>query len=228
MKLKPLITALTAFTLWALAMNLNAQLVQTVTITLMVTHPYNATDVNNVTTFTSRTEAHTTAELLKILAEDEFAAGNLTSSNLPAGAKLVVSNGVFQIMTKTNTLLVDVSSILSFSSPSPYAVQSGRQNDNNFLASPSLTTVHIGTLTFDDTAITGGQDLQFYLQGVTRETTTDIVNTRAGTYIETDSASLVGAGDGTSDGGAFIITGTVTATGRTPSLPIPIISSKPK
>ena len=222
MKCKTLISALTAFGLWAFGVSVNAQIVQTLTINLNVTHPNSYTNNGTTSTATSKTQAYHTADLLKILAEDEYHLGNLASSNLPAGAKLVVSNQFFMILNNTNGLLVDVSSILNFSQPTGNQVVTGKITDSTGLGDPSTTSLFVGTFTFDDTAITtNGQNLQFYLQGLVKSVTTDAVNTRAGTYTETRTGQLSnGVGDGTSGGGAFITTGTLAATGKA-TLPIP-------
>ena len=229
MKSKTLISALTAFGLLAFAGSGNAQIVQTLTINLNVTHPDSYTNNGTTTIATSKTQAYHTADLLKILAEDEYNAGNLASSNLPAGAKLVVSNQFFLILNSTNGLVADVSSILSFDQPTGNEVDAGKITDSTGLASPSTTALFVGTFIFDDTALTtNGQNLQFYLQGLVKSVTTDAVNTKAGTYTETRTGQLSnGVGDGTSGGGAFITTGTLTASGKA-TLQIPLVTHLPK
>ncbi len=201
---------------------------QTLTLTLNVTHPNSYTNNGITAIATSKTQAYHTADLLNILAEDEYLAGNLTSSNLPAGAKLVVSNQFFMILNSTNGLVVDVSNILNFNMTTGNEVDTGKKTDSNGLASPSITALFVGTFMFDDTAITNGQHLQFYLQGLVKSVTTDVVNTSTGNYTETRTGQLSnGVGDGTSNGGAFILTGTLAATGKA-TLPIPVITHLPK
>jgi hypothetical protein len=230
MKIKTLLAVVTALGLWNFTVDLQAQVPQTVTaFNISVTV---IKDINDDTVTTSATTTHVSrklSDLLAILALDEHAAALYPNTNFPAGAKLGVDeNGVFQVWDKTNALLVVVSNVLSFVMPTGNQVYSGKRNDSSGLASPTINSLFMGKIVFDDTAIVGGQDLQFFLQGTVKRTQTDAVNTRNATYTETITSQLTGAtGDGTSEGEPFIATGTTSASGKA-TFQLPVTTGVPK
>jgi len=159
-----------------------------------------------------KVQSHNTAELLTTLAKDKAAQGNWSSNSFPAGAKLAAGNDSFVVTLGTN-VLVDVSDILSFSN-GEQEVFSGKTSDATGLATPSITRLRTGRLSFDDTGIVNGSGLKFYLQGVLTEKRTDSVPVN-GTYTRSTSAKLSsGTGEGSSDGIPFILTGSLIATGH--------------
>jgi hypothetical protein len=194
-------------------------IIQTITITVMAI-PQNSGTSNGTTTNIppSKASAHTTAEFLSRLAQDEFAELNWPSNSFPAGAQLAVvpgqsDNADFAVILGTN-VLVDVSDIISFNSDN-IEIVSGTQNLQTGLASPSTKRVHLGAITFDD-SLAGNPNgsLTFTLQGIFTETTIDTVP-KNGVYTETRTAKMTsGTGDGTSPGGPFVCTGTISATGK--------------
>jgi hypothetical protein len=154
-------------------------------------------------------QTHTTADLLSILARDKKAQGNWPSNSFPANAKLAITNNTFVVVSGTN-ILIDISDILRLTNGNSQ-IFSGRTNNLTGLSSPATTRLFVGTFTFDDTNITGGAHVSFFLRGVVTRVETDsaVVNS---VYKQTVIAKLTnGAGEGIdSDGRQFVCTGTVT------------------
>ena len=215
MKLKHLIISLASgLGISVAASTARAEVLQFLTFTVTTYSQRDSTN-NGTNTITPapKVQTHNTAELLSILAQDKHAQGRWPSNSFPAGAKLAVGNNSFVVVAGTNTLL-DVSDILSFSNGDNQIV-SGKRNDSTGLSNPTTSKLQIGRLTFDDTAISGGAGLKFYLQGLVSQTESDTVPV-SGVYTRTRSAKLTnGTGEGTnSSGNAFVLTGSLSATGH--------------
>jgi hypothetical protein len=160
-----------------------------------------------------------TKDILSWLAVAENAAGNYrTGTNFPAGAKLVVitgNNADFQVLTKTNTLIVDVSNIISATNGAN-DIYSGKYN-NSAPAPASTTDLQVLTFQYDDTAITGSVGVKFYMTGLMTSTTTDIAvkSKSKSVTTETQSSKLSsGVGEGTYQGHQFVLTGSFSASGK--------------
>lgn len=149
-----------------------------------------------------------TKDLLNQLARDKYAQSNYTANFFPAGAKLALSGGAFVVVTRFNQFIVDVSDILKFSGGTNDII-SGHVNDTTGLAKPQTTELTLVKLTFDDTFISGGGNLSFFVQGVDTVKTKDTTPV-AGSYVEVTSDSVKNAsGEGQSGGTAFIATGSI-------------------
>jgi hypothetical protein len=194
----------------------------TVTISVTSISQDSENDNGTNTTFKAKRQLHGMADLLNVLAQDEYAAGNYATNKFPVGSRLVYSDGGFQVMKGTNVLVV-VTNILT-AGGSDNSVKSGRQRDATGLANPLLIKYSNSTLTFDDTAIAGGQNLQFSFTGASKQTVVDVVHPVAGTYTETFNFQLTsGVGEGRSEGtNVFFVIGSLHAAGTaTFSLPPP-------
>lgn len=161
-----------------------------------------------------KVKSRKTADILDALAQDEFHAGTWPSNSFPATAKLAVGEGGFFVVNGTN-ILVSVTNVMSFQA-GDNNIDSGKRTDNTGLAAPNIKSLQIGKITFDDTAITGGSNLKFYIQGLISNSTTDTVPNSSGIFSETASGKMTnGAGEGVdSDGLPFVVTGTVTVSGK--------------
>ena len=214
-------TAALAF-LTIAAGSLQAQITNVITFTATVKAQKESTD-NGTNTITPAPKAVsvTTKTLLGFLAVDEFAEGKFGSTNFPAGAKLVIitgnGDGEFQVLTSSNTFLVDVSDIL-FAFEGNNNISSGKQNDYTGLANPTETKLHVLTFGYDDSRVLplngSTVDLQFHMTGLMTSTKTDTVPNNNTVYMETKSNILTsGVGEGDFQGNPFVITGGLTATG---------------
>jgi hypothetical protein len=219
MKIQKLIAMLTALCVFTGVRAHAHDIVQTITISVMAIPQNSGTSTATTTNITpAKASAHTTAEFLSRLAQDEFAEGHWASNSFPAGAQLAVVPGQsdsanFAVILGTN-ILVDVSDIISFGGDD-IEIVSGAQNLLTGLASPSTKRLHLGEISFDDSAAGNPNgSLKFSLRGIFTETTVDTVP-KNGVYTETRSAKMTsGTGDGTSSGGPFVCTGTISATGK--------------
>jgi hypothetical protein len=159
-----------------------------------------------------------TKDLLVILALDENAGGNyLVGTNFPSGAKLVIdgNSGRFQVLGKTNNLLVDVSDIMTAIYPGTNNIQSGKSTSLNHGLGTS-TDLQLLTIKFDDTTVPGNAGLQFFLTGIGTGKTADTTpNKTTGAYTESSSGSLSsGTGEGSYLGNPFVCAGTASASGK--------------
>jgi len=166
--------------------------------------------------------AVSTKTILAQLATDENAAGNYPTNVFPSGAKLVAivspgsgffNNADFQVLDKTNKLLVDVSDILS-ASQGNNLIYSGKSSDATQLSSPTQNANLIVFLTYDDSGSTGA--LEFQIGGLMAATVSDTTpNVITGVYTETQSAKIAAmAGEGTADGNPFVFSGNLTFAGK--------------
>jgi hypothetical protein len=194
---------------------------QLLTVTATAYVQGDSSDSDNVTTTAKPTKVSVgTKQLLATLATDENAAGLYPSTTFPSGAKLVTVDGNndspdFQVLDKSDNLLVDVTNIVSFGQPGNNSINSGKQNDSNGLASPATANLQLLTFAFDDTAINGSANIKFYFTGIGTGTTTDTTPNGGGVYSETDKGSLTsGTGEGTAQGKQLIITGSAKASGK--------------
>lgn len=195
--------------------DLHADVVQILnfSVTTFTQSPVSDNGTNSVAA-APKVSTHKTADLLQTLARDEFAAGTWPSNSFPATARLAVNNDGFFVISGTS-FLVSVTNVLSFEG-GENDIYSGKRSDVNGLAQPALKRLQIGRITFDDTAIVGGSNLKFFIQGLITNSQTDTVPNTSGTYIETQSGKMTnGAGEGVdSDGNPFVLTGTVTVSGK--------------
>ena len=211
-------TAVLAFLTLA-AGSLQAQVTNLCSITATVLIQGSTSDNGTISTAAAPTKhTLTTANLLTWLAKDENLEGNYGSTTFPTGAKLVAIGGNnngpdFQVLTSGNAFLVDVSDIMTINSGNN-DVYSGKQNDNTGLSSPMTTDLNVDTLIFDDTAISGGQGVQFSLQGLLTNTQTDTLPVN-NVYTQTESHKMTsGTGEGQYLGTPFMITGGFSASGK--------------
>ena len=191
MKLKTLIISLASGLGISVAANAHAEVLQYLTFTVTTYTQRDSSD-NGTNTITAapKVQTHNTAELLSILARDKAAQHSWPSNSFPAARAGMAFKHSFEII-------------------------SGKRNDITGLAHPTTSRLQIGRLTFDDTAIDGGAGLKFYLQGLVSQTESDTVPVN-NVYTRTRSAKLSnGTGEGTDSGGhAFVLTGTLSATGH--------------
>jgi hypothetical protein len=221
MKLSTKIIALVTLSagLTAVTNTLQAQTTNIITIAISASAQGNTSDVNGVTTAAAPSKhSLTTANILSLLAVAENAEGNYPAgSSFPTGAKLVVIDNDFQVLDAHNNFLVDVSDVISGQDGQiGNDVYSGKQNDITGLAATSETDLHILTIYYDDTSISGSTGVKFYMTGLMTSTTTDTApNGTTGVYMETQSHKLAsGTGEGIYQGYPFVLTGTLTATGK--------------
>ncbi len=214
MKLKSLLTALAAAAACSLG-TLRAEVPQAVTF-MMTTYTQRTNADNGTVTSTGNAwvKSYNTQALLNLLAQDKQAQGQWGATVFPAGSKLMASEG-WLVVDRANNVLADVSDILSVSEGSNEIV-SGKQNNATQLASPSLKSMRVVTLTFDDTGIVGGNGLSFYLHGLATKTVADTTPTSAGVYTESQGIKITGAaGEGSwSDGTPFVCSGNVSTSGK--------------
>jgi hypothetical protein len=210
------------------ASSLQAQVTNLVAITA-IAEPQGDTNVaNGLILFNTPTKvAVNTQTILAKLALDKHAQGVFNATNFPSGSKLamIVSNTsvmAFQVLSKTNSVLADVSDIVSFSTNATPFVFSGKINALDYATSrsvvpdPSLTTLLIANISYNDSGIAGGQNLRFYLTGLVKLMDTHTPIGKSGAYskkITFVMTPLVGAG--TNQGDRFVIvSGNLTASGK--------------
>ena len=214
MKLKALLTGLAAITVCS-GGSLRADVMQIVTFT-MTTYTQNTNYDNGTVSVTGNpiVKTYNTQVILNLLALDKQAQGQWTSSVFPAGSKLAVSNS-WVVLDSANHVLADVSDILS-TSDGANEITSGKQNDNTQLASPTRSAMGVLDIVFDDTAIAGGNNLSFHLQGLCTWSVSDTAPSSIGAYTETQTSKITGAaGEGTwGNGTPFVCSGNVSATGK--------------
>jgi len=187
----------------------------------------NTTTSHDVTTTpAARSRFFSTTDFLKRLAIDENNAANWPSNTFPRNVRLAVVGDKFSVVLGTN-VLVDVSNIIGIEFGNS-TIMSGRQNDTNNLASPTITTMHIAKLNFDDTALNPTNGLRFFMQGLLTETVTDSTISRTtSTFTETQTASLpsaAGEGSGAVGSGSdqpILVTGSLSASGSGKVLFVP-------
>jgi len=166
----------------------------------------------------------TTKLLLGFLARDEFAEGKYGATNFPAGSQLVVVNDhgcpYFQVLTASNTFLVDVSDIILVREGRlGNDIFSGKRNDATGLASTKATDIRVLTIGYDDSQVqdTFGDvvGLGFYMTGLMTSTTTDTAPTSAKVYTETHVGKMTTAlGEGIYQGRPFVISGSLNVSGK--------------
>ena len=195
--------------------NVRAKVIQILTFSL--TAFMQGTNYDNGTSTIGappKLKSYNTADLLKVLAEDEYAAGNWPSNTFPSTAKLAFGDIGFAVLSGTN-VLVNVLDILRFQT-GDNEIRSGKRNDATGLATPNVKRLRLEKITFDDTSIHGGIGLKFFIQGLLSESETDTVPRAAGVYTQTTIGKITdGTGEGIdSDGNTFVLKGTVTLTGH--------------
>jgi hypothetical protein len=153
-----------------------------------------------------------TADILTILAHDEFVKGNWISNSFPKNATLELLNDSFFVLDGTNVLL-NVSDLLTYETGEPTVV-SGKQNIPTGLANHSLRKSQLASIVFNDTTLAGGYKLTFYLYGILNGTTENTTPNN-GNYIETKTLKIPALiGDGYISNAPFMITGSLTASGK--------------
>jgi hypothetical protein len=208
------------------ASQLQAQVLNVVTIsgTALVQSPSSQTGFI-VTTPAGAKFSLTTKSLLIAMAVYEKLAGHYFGPvPFPAGSKLVAAQfyaGLprFEVLDKTNHLLVDVSDIL-VGGPSNFfdsTVASGKFNSVTLLAAPTQSFNELYTLSFNDTAVVGSSNVKFNLIGVMTHSRTDgRVSASTGIYTESQTNKMSAAGDGKSSNVPLTITGSVSFSGKAP------------
>jgi hypothetical protein len=150
-----------------------------------------------------------TKDLLNQLARDKFAQGTYSATSFPNGSQLVLSEGLFVVIDRNNNFIMDVSDIIQFGAGNNDVI-SGKVNDATTLANPNYTEQILVQLKFDDTAIFGGGNMSFFVQGVDIIKTSDPVPNGSGKYREITSDSVKNAaGEGLAGGLQFMVTGSI-------------------
>jgi Concanavalin A-like lectin/glucanases superfamily len=171
-----------------------------------------------------QTFAISTSQILSWLAIDENIKGSYPARSFPSGSKLAVvvsatDNAIeaIQVVDQNNSFLLDVSDILSLGieGRNTANISTGKVSAVTGLSQTSATYLSIGTLTFDDSAISGGQNIKFYLSGIVSN---QIVNTvpslGSRSYRETHTFRITSAaGDGRFHNAPMLVSGSITATG---------------
>jgi hypothetical protein len=194
---------------------LHAQNTNAVTISATIQSQGATNTSGGTTTIAAKTTAINAKQLLAWLAQDEFAEGNFPNTNFPSGAYLAVittdTNQDYQVLTKSNTFLVDVSDILTgyYGSNS---VQSAKIKTATGLYSPSGTVMMLAVLVFDDSAAVPANGptvgLTMFMQGLQTTTIKDTSPNRSGVYTESVSAQTPNAsGEGVYKGTPVLVTG---------------------
>ena len=169
--------------------------------------------------------------LLKCLAQDKHAQGQYGSTSFPLSAKLAIVAQYspttinpdsitfsYKVLDKYNHEIVDVSDIMKFTLDGTFgaSINSGAMYINNNLYAPKGINQFISTVTFDDTFISAGSNLKFYLSGVTVNTVTDSYSSKNRVCSETQTTIQTGAsGDGYYNGIEMIVTGGFTSSSTT-------------
>ena len=171
----------------------------------------------SVTTVSNITVSVSTKQVLAWLAVDENAEAKYGSTTFPTGAQLLLieqgNDSDFQVVDKNGNFLVDVRDVISLDHGDT-TINSAKISDSDGLFSPSGTQMRIFDFDFNDTNIGGGSHVQFYLQGLETKTVTDS-SVRSGKYTQSVSVSVPdGAGDGSYLGIPFVISGTISISGK--------------
>lgn len=197
--------------------NLRAQIVlQKVAVTgTIITQNPNTNDVHGSTTTPPPTKVtRTTAELLALIAHEEYVIGNLASNGWPAGAALFFNGTGFEV-DKGSTFHMDVSNVMGWSVAGTNDLTSGAYNDKNGPGNPPYSRVqsYIATVIIDSKD-TGGA-VQFHATGVATSKTTATAPNKAGIYTISSTLQFSnGTGEGTTDDGPIIVTDlTISASG---------------
>lgn len=213
-----LIAALLALETHAVIVPLTVTVSGTATVQNQTTN-----DVNGITTIPAPTKISiTTKSLLALLAKDEYAESNYAQPSFPSGAKLIYLNktddinaGDFQVWDKNNTLLVDVSDIMSYQQLGSVLVQSAKIQDSTGLPL-SEKELYVGEFDFDDAGAGGNLQLAF---GGEATVTISAKMTGATTASGSISATLKGVGEGYSGASDAIFSATFSAKGSVKNVP---------
>jgi hypothetical protein len=190
----------------------NVSVLSVVNLSLVLSVQSPSSDNGTVTVAGPPVQARlATKNLLATLAQDENAEGKWSGTAFPAGAQLAIdsASGHYEVVDKNRNLLVDVSDILTRGAGGSNNITSGKVNDSTELPAPTLKELGIITVSFNDTAISGGAQLKFYLQGLASASTTATAqDSSTGLYAVTGSGSFNGAGEGAFRGTPLVVTGT--------------------
>jgi hypothetical protein len=161
------------------------------------------------------TQTINTKNLLARLALDKQLQGQYSFGSFPPGTKLGVWEGHVVVVGPDKLLLADVSDIISFSSGTN-GILSGTVNNVTSLASPKTSELSLQRLDFNDTFISGGSGLVFFVQGLNLAKKVDSqVNGATGKYVETVNSQMKAAvGEGSSAGTPLVLAGTIKGNGR--------------
>jgi hypothetical protein len=163
------------------------------------------------------TKARSTADILHEL-------GNATTNSFSTAAKLVLitGNDKPQFVVVDGANVVDVHGIVSIQHPGNQKIRSGTENGQTQLAFPTLKELQIIELDFDDTSYPNGSHLNFFLIGLANVTTTDTIPSATGVYTETFKGKVTSmTGEGSSDSGSFVATGSLTVSGKSTTSLVP-------
>jgi hypothetical protein len=140
-------------------------------------------------------------------------------ANLSSAAKLVLLTGskqgpLFAIIDGTN--FYGLTNIMGLLLPLRTTVVSGIQNGNTDLSFPSLRTVEMAQIGFNDVSILGDNGLQFILQGLITTKVTDTQPAAAtGNYTESVSGEVIDLVGGiTQSNNIFYATGKMSFSGK--------------
>ena len=127
-------------------------------------------------------------------------------TTFPTGARLVSSNDTFLVLSKTGTVLADLTAAGLMTVDYGTDVVSGQSNSNTGQA--SWVDNGIVYLTFDDNSGNA-----FYIEGLDKLTLTDTAVDRKGNQKETMSISVTGVGEGGVGGTDAVFSGTIKGSG---------------
>ena len=196
--------------------------VAVVTFTGVATVQGGSSYVSPYVVYTAPTKVKVDTKFL--LAALGAAGANSPLPGFPADAKLVLtgtgSMPAFQVWSRENTFLADVSSFMYLTEVDAGSIWVGKINPINDLGAPTYTQNM--NVSFFFNAITGGTGLMFKLQGLASHVTTDgQINATTHLYKETSSfASKYLSGYGSYQTSPILMTGNLKAVGTAP-LPAP-------
>lgn len=178
--------------------------------------PINAVDGTNNFYAPAKTSSHNAAWFLQ---EIGVALHAKEGATLSSAAKLVLltspkQSPLFAVIDGAN--FYGLTNIMELIMPLQTTVVSGTQNSDTGLASPSLKTVEMVQLGYNDVSILGDIGCQFILQGLITSSVTDTAPAAGtGIYTETVSAKLIDlAGGITQSNNIFYAMGTMSYSGR--------------
>lgn len=185
----------------------------TFTATMTLQGPSTLTDGGTNTSYAAaKPTPYSTANLIAEL-------GLATSNEFSKKAKLeLIGTGggspEFAVSDGTNFDVISTN-IISLSQIDSTFVISGTQDNNTGLSVPTSKGLAILELDFNDIGL-GGSDLAFSMRGLFSATTMDTVpSTTTGDYTETSSAKISSmTGDGTQGGTNFVVTGSMSTSGK--------------
>jgi hypothetical protein len=189
---------------------LRAERIVPVPFTISATLYFQSTRVgtNGDVIITGPTVAYqlTPGNLLKNLAQAEYAESNYPAATFPKDAKLYYlvdlddsARNRFCVLDMNLSVIADVSDILTFSGDGNDGTHKGGFNTANGTLA-NATYAYMAVINYDDTSAPGGK-MKYYLTGLYADKENDVVNSLAGNFTRTiDLKSLCVSGSGTFDG----------------------------